>query len=150
MAIYSFIAEEQADPDSDWSVAEMCRVLGVSRSGFYGWQDRPPSGRELGDRQLTLEIEAIWECSDRTYGAPRVHAWLGRQGFAVSRKRVARLMAANGWAGESGRRRIRTTSHAMSPGPSSIAAKRRSPASSTYTPSRRSMCRCVFSRSPSR
>ncbi len=44
MAIYSFIAEEQADPDSDWSVAEMCRVLEVSRSGFYDWQNRPPVG----------------------------------------------------------------------------------------------------------
>ena len=57
MAIYSFIAEEQADPRSDWSVAEMCRALGVSRSGFYGWQDRPPSPRELDDRRLAVEIE---------------------------------------------------------------------------------------------
>jgi putative transposase len=109
MAIYSFIAEEQADPDSDWSVAEMCRTLGVSRSGFYDWQDRPPSDRELGDRQLAVEIEAIWECSDRTYGAPRTHRWLRKQGFGVARKRVARTMGDNGWEGESGRRRVRTT-----------------------------------------
>jgi putative transposase len=109
MAIYSFIAEEQADPDSDWSVAEMCRTLDVSRSGFYDWQDRPPSDRELGDRQLAVEIEAIWECSDRTYGVPRTHRWLRRQGFGVSRKRVARIMRDHGWEGESGRRRVRTT-----------------------------------------
>jgi len=109
MAIYSFIAEEQADPNSDWSVAEMCRVLGVSRSGFYDWQDRPPSDRELGDRQLAVEIEAIWECSDRTYGVPRTHRWLRKQGFRVSRKRVARIMGDHGWEGESGRRRVRTT-----------------------------------------
>jgi putative transposase len=109
MAVYSFIAEEQADPNSRWSVAEMCRTLGVSRSGFYGWQRRPPSDRELGDRQLTVEIEAIWHCSDRTYGAPRTHRWLRKQGFRVGRKRVARIMAANGWEGESGRRRVRTT-----------------------------------------
>ena len=109
MAVYSFIAEEQADDGSDWSIAEMCRVLGVSRSGFYDWWDRPPSDRELGDRELAVEIEAIWECSDRTYGAPRVHRWLGKQGFNVGRKRVARIMAINGWEGETGRRKVRTT-----------------------------------------
>ena len=109
MAIYSFIAEEQADPRSDWSVAEMCRVLGVSRSGFYDGQDRPPSDRELGDRQLAVEIEAIWECSDRTYGVPRTHRWLRKQGFRVARKRVARIMRERDWEGESGRRRVRTT-----------------------------------------
>ena len=109
MAIYSFIAEEEADTDCVWSVTEMCRVLGVSRSGFYDWQNRLPSQRELTDRMLTIEIEAIWECSDRTYGAPRVHRWLRKQGFGVGRKRVARIMRRNGWEGESGRRKIRTT-----------------------------------------
>ena len=109
MAIYSFIAEEQADDDNDWSIAEMCRVLGVSRSGFYDWCDRPPSDREMTDLQLAIEIEAIWECSDRTYGAPRVHRWLRKQGFRVGRKRVARIMALHGWEGESGRRKVRTT-----------------------------------------
>jgi putative transposase len=107
--VYTFIAEEKANPDCPWSVAEMCRVLAVSRSGFYDWESRPPSDRELTDRQLTLEIEAIWECSARTYGAPRVHAWLVRQGFNPSRKRVARIMRLNGWEGESGRRKVRTT-----------------------------------------
>ena len=61
--VYTFIAEEKANPDCAWSVAEMCRVLGVSRSGFYDWESRPPSDRELTDRQLAVEIEAIWECS---------------------------------------------------------------------------------------
>lgn len=109
MAIYSFIAEEQADPECSWSVTEMCRVLSVSRSGFYDWESRPPSERELTDRQLAIEIEAIWECSDRTYGAPRVHRWLRKQGFHVGRKRVARIMRTNGWEGETGRRKVRTT-----------------------------------------
>ena len=107
MAIYSFIAEEQAM--KVWSVAEMCRVLEVSRSGFYDWQGRGPSDRELSDRQLAVEIEAIWECSDRTYGAPRMHRWLLKQGFEVGHNRVARLMAVNGWEGETGRRKVRTT-----------------------------------------
>jgi transposase InsO family protein len=87
----------------------MWRVLAVSRSGFYDWESRPPSDRELTDRQLTIEIEAIWECSARTYGAPRVHAWLRRQGFNPSRKRVARIMREQGLEGESEWRKVRTT-----------------------------------------
>jgi putative transposase len=107
--VYTFIGEEQANPDCEWSVMEMCRVLEVSRSGFYDWLVRPPSERALTDRMLMLEIEAVWECSARTYGAPRVHAWLRRQGFEVSRKRVARIMRTEGFEGESGRRKVRTT-----------------------------------------
>jgi len=108
-AVYTFIAEEQANDDSDWTVAEMCRVLEVSRSGYYDWVDRRPSNREISDRQLAFEIETIWECSGRTYGVPRMHAWLHQQGFNPSRKRVARLMRRLGIEGESGRARVRTT-----------------------------------------
>ena len=86
MKIYSFIAEEQAN-NSIWTISEMCRVLEVSRSGFYDWHGRGPSDRELSDRGLAIEIEAIWECSDRTYGAPRVHRWLCKQGFVVGHNR---------------------------------------------------------------
>jgi len=108
MAIYSFIAEEQAAHENKWSIAEMCRVLVVSRSGFYDWRNRPLSLRAATDAMLAVEIEAIWECSDRTYGTPRIHRWLHKQGFEVGRKRVARIMAINGWEGETGRRKIRT------------------------------------------
>ena len=107
--MYSFIAEKKADSSCPWRVAEMCRTLGVSRSGFYDWERRPRCQRDIDDDQLAVEIEAIWECSERTYGAPRVHAWLRRQGFWVSRKRVARIMRQHDWVGESGRRRVRTT-----------------------------------------
>lgn len=109
IAVYSFIAEEQANDICNWSVAEMCRVLEVSRSGFYDWQRRPICERDATDAALAVEIELIWECSDRTYGSPRVHRWLRRSGFRVGRKRVARIMRTNGWEGESGRRRVRTT-----------------------------------------
>jgi putative transposase len=108
-AVYSFIAEEKADSSCRWSLFEMCRTLGVSRQGFYDWQRRPPSDHAVTDRLLAAEIEAIWECSARTYGAPRVHAWLRRQGYRVSRKRVARIMRTHDWMGVSGRRRPRTT-----------------------------------------
>lgn len=108
MAIFSFIAEEQANTDNDWTVAEMCRTLGVSRSGFYDWQSREPGPREVSDR-TAREIEAIWECSDRTYGVPRVQRWLLKQGYVVGRNRVARIMRLNGWEGETGRRKVKTT-----------------------------------------
>lgn len=104
--------QEQATPtdtDKPWTVAEMCRTLEVSRSGYYNWVNREPGQRELTDRLLEVEIEAIWECSGRTYGVPRVTAWLRKQGFPVSAKRVARLMRRNGWAGETGRSKVRTT-----------------------------------------
>lgn len=68
-AVYAFIAEERAIPtncDKPWTVAEMCRTLEVSRSGYYDWVDRAPSDREVTDRMLEVEIEAIWECSGRT------------------------------------------------------------------------------------
>ena len=108
-AVYTFIAEEQADPACDWSICEMCRVLEVSRSGFYDWQTRGPSARELEDRVLAREIELIWIASDETYGVPRMTAWLVRQGFEVNHKRVGRIMRELGLEGESGRRRVRTT-----------------------------------------
>jgi transposase InsO family protein len=108
-AVYSFIAEEKADTVCAWSVAEMCRTLGVSRQGFYDWESRPPSDHQVTDRLLATEIEAIWECSARTYGAPRVQAWLRHQGYRVSRKRVARIMRQHAWVGVTGRRRPRTT-----------------------------------------
>ena len=58
-AVYTFIAEEQANTDCPWSTAEMCRTLAVSRSGYYDWADRAPSDREVTDRMLEVEIEAI-------------------------------------------------------------------------------------------
>lgn len=108
-AVYTFIAEEQADPECDWSVTEMCTVLEVSRSGFYDWQNRGPSQRELDDRVLAREIELIWVASGETYGVPRMTRWLQLQGFEVNHKRVARIMGELGLEGESGRRRVRTT-----------------------------------------
>ena len=109
MALYSFIAEEKAEAESPWSVAEMCRVLGVSRSGFYDWEGRGPSDRETSDELLSREMEAIYIASDSTYGVPRVHRWLARQGYRVGHNRVARIMRANGWFGQMGRRTVRTT-----------------------------------------
>jgi putative transposase len=87
----------------------MCRVLGVSPSGFYGWRWRPPAARAQADAGLSEKIRAIHERSRGTYGVPRVHAELAAEEIHVGRKRVARLMRAVGLEGVSRRRSVHTT-----------------------------------------
>ena len=92
-----------------YPVATMCRLLGVSTSGFYAWRDRAPSARAQADTQLLVRIRQIHERSRETYGRPRVHAELTEQGVRVSPKRVSRLMRAAGLQGVSRRKGIYTT-----------------------------------------
>ncbi len=89
-------------------IVTLCRVLGVSPSGYYAWCDRLPSARAQVDEVLLAEIHAIHERSRRTYGAPRIHAELRAQGVRCGRKRVARLMRQAGLTGAQ-RRRYRGT-----------------------------------------
>jgi putative transposase len=89
--------------------ATMCRLLGVSTSGYYAWQDRPPSARSAADAVLLEHIREAHAQSYGTYGAPRLHAELAAKGILVGRKRVARLMRAAGLAGVSRRKGPRTT-----------------------------------------
>jgi len=90
-------------------VATMCRVLGISRSGFYAWLARPPSRRARRDAELTPKIRAFHEASDGVYGAPRILEDLREVGERVGKKRVARLMRIAGLRGVSRRKRFRTT-----------------------------------------
>ena len=92
-----------------YPIRRMSRVLEVSPSGFYAWRKRPPSKREQADEMLTQEIKKIHQKSKGTYGAPRIHAELVEQGWHVGRKRVARLMRADGLRGVSRRKVPRTT-----------------------------------------
>jgi putative transposase len=88
----------------------MCRVLGVSRSGFYAWRAQPRSPRSVQSQELARLIRAIHADSHGTYGSPRVHAELRLQhGIRCGRKRVARIMRANNLVGCSRRRRWATT-----------------------------------------
>ena len=96
-------------------IATMCRVLGVSPSGYYAWRSRGPSARARRDEGLREAIRAIHEDSHGTYGVPRMHAELAAQGCRVSRKRIARLMREAGLAGVSRRRGTRTTRGDTSP-----------------------------------
>jgi putative transposase len=87
----------------------MCRVFEVSPSGFYAWIARKPSVRAIRDAELRAKIRAIHARSRGTYGAPRIHAELADEGDRVGKKRVARLMQAEGIEGVSRRKWIVTT-----------------------------------------
>jgi putative transposase len=93
--VFRFIQAEKATYD----VKTMCRLLGVSRSGYYAWRARPPSARSIHDQELTERITLVHECSRRTYGAPRIWAELRDEGVRIGRKRVARLMRGAGIRG---------------------------------------------------
>jgi putative transposase len=91
------------------SVPILCRLLGVSRSGYYAWRNRPPSEKARLDAVLSEKIEMIHRNSRATYGAPRVHAELRSIGIRCGRKRVARLMRQAKLKGCLRGRRMRTT-----------------------------------------
>jgi transposase InsO family protein len=92
-----------------YPVTMLCRLVDVSRAGFYAWSHRHPSQRAQADVALSEEIRAIHTKSRQTYGVPRVQATLAAQGQHVSRKRVARLMRDAGLRGCGRHRRVRTT-----------------------------------------
>jgi putative transposase len=92
-----------------YPIATMCRLLGVSTSGYYAWAKRMPSRRRQEDAALLSEIRAVHAASHGTYGAPRIWFDLAARGVRVGRKRVARLMAAAGLVGVSRRRFVTTT-----------------------------------------
>ena len=90
-------------------VATLCRVLGVSSSGYYAWSKRALSRRAKDDAGLIERIRAVHAASKGTYGAPRIHAELKANGILVGKKRIARLMRQAGVAGVSRRRFVTTT-----------------------------------------
>ena len=94
---------------ASYPIATMCRVLGVSPSGYHAWTKRPPSRRATRDGTLTESIRAAHAASHGTYGAPRIQVDLATAGVCVSRKRIARLMRHAGIAGVSRRKFAVTT-----------------------------------------
>ncbi len=87
----------------------MCRVLGMSTSGFYAWRDRPPSKRAIEDDRLLEQIRAFHATSDGTYGVPRIYEDFVEAGTRIGRKRIARLMRRAGLRGVSRRKGCWTT-----------------------------------------
>jgi putative transposase len=87
----------------------MCRVFGVSPSGFYAWNSRALSARAIRDAELAAQIREFYVRSRGTYGAPRIHEDLRELGVRIGRKRIARLMRAEGLRGVSRRKWVTTT-----------------------------------------
>jgi putative transposase len=98
---------------TNFPIPLMCRMLGVSKSGYYDWRDRQPSRRSREDGALTAKIREIHRRSRETYGCPRIHAELRSLGMCCSRKRVARLMPEAGLRGCMRSRKKGTTRRGM-------------------------------------
>ena len=106
MSRMRFVEAEKAERRN---VAKACELLEVSRSAFYEWHHHRPSTRALADDALGERIAAIYDASRGTYGWPRVHQALRREGVCASRKRVARIMRQKALVGRCRRRRTKTT-----------------------------------------
>ncbi|MFD8080959.1 IS3 family transposase [Kitasatospora sp. NPDC059722] len=106
MTVHPFI---EAEKQAGHNVKRAYKLLQVSRAAFYARRTETPGPRAVRDAELTEKITKVHETSRGTYGAPRVHAALHRQGTACGRRRIARLMRQAGLEGRHRRRRQRTT-----------------------------------------
>ena len=98
-------------------VAVLCPLLGVSRSGYYGWRGRAPSRRQSEDAQLTEELKSAFEQSRRTYGRPRLKRALHARGHCHGERRIGRLMRAAGLCARPRRRFVPKTTQSRHNGP---------------------------------
>ena len=89
---FRFIDEHKGE----YSISLMCRVLQVTRSGYYAWRKRPVSPREQASQALGREIRAIFEQHRGVYGCPRIHRELQDRGIRCGHNRVARLLRLHG------------------------------------------------------
>jgi len=102
---YQFVKTQE----QQFQTAALCRVLRVSRSGYYLWLTRPESRRSRENRRLLAQIKAIHKKSRRTYGSPRVYQQLQKAGELCGRGRVARLMHSAGIRAKQRRKFVATT-----------------------------------------
>jgi putative transposase len=103
--IFAWVEERKGE----WPVAVLCRVLGVSRAGFYAWRKRPRSVAEQRRDELTEQVEQIHREVKGRYGSPRMHAELVARGRTCSLNFVADLMRAAGISAKTPRKVVRTT-----------------------------------------
>jgi putative transposase len=112
---FSFVRAEKAS----FPLSVLCRVLGVSRQGYYAYAHRPPSRRVVAEAELCDVIGRVFAESRKTYGSPRVLRELRARGLCTSKRRVERAMRGMGLRPVGPRRRMRTTirdaSHPVAP-----------------------------------
>lgn len=103
--------------------SRLCRLMRVSQSGYFAWKARPASRRQRDDLVMLAHVRSAYSLSNDTYGSPRMTGELQDQGFAVGRRRIARLIRENGMHARQKRRFKRTTDshHAFSIAPNFIA-----------------------------
>lgn len=103
--IFAWIEERR----TEYPVAVLCRVLGVSRSGFYAWATRPPSKAAARRDELAAQVRAVHAEFKERYGSPRLAIELSERGIPACVNTVAKLMRAHGLRAKGARRRVRTT-----------------------------------------
>jgi len=101
--------------EEHFPVGMMCRLLSVSRSGYYRWKNRPRSGRDQANRMLTADIKRIFDDEKGRPGSPRISRRLQEEGKSASRHRVAKLMRDNGLRAKAAKKYKATTNsnHAL-------------------------------------
>jgi transposase InsO family protein len=92
-----------------WHLNVMCRILKVSKQGYFCWRDGREPPRRSADRALSVKIKAVHDEDRQVYGSPRIHRQLRSEGVLVRRKRVERLMREAGIRVLPRRRFVRTT-----------------------------------------
>jgi len=109
---FAWIEERRAE----WPVTQMCRVLDVSRAGFYAWRSRDASATDTRREELTQKVAEIHAQAKGRYGSPRVHAELVARGVACCENTVARVMREAGIAAKT-KRKFRQTTDSNHPRP---------------------------------
>lgn len=110
---FEFIIHQER---ANFPIAMLCRVLDVSRSGYYRWRSAVPRERSMTDARLKPKVAALHAASGGTYGSPRIHADLVEEGFEVGRNRVARLMRELGLSAAHVKATIQSPPFGSSPG----------------------------------
>jgi putative transposase len=112
---FAFVHAEKAY----FPIAALCRLLGISRQGYYAYATRPPSARTVVDQQLGTQVQQVFEASEERYGSPRILKALRASGWTVSKRRIERTMRGLGLTPPMRRRHKVTTqadvTHAVAP-----------------------------------
>lgn len=109
--------------EEHFPVGMMCRLLSVSRSGYYSWKNRSLSGRDQANQELLTEIKRVFEDEKGRPGSPRISRRLQEEGKSASRHRVAKLMKDNGLRAKAAKKYKATTNsnHSLPVAPNHLA-----------------------------